>query len=95
KRKLLQVVQGTRVLLGLLPTGGARCSLFWSLRHDRKEALLGAGFEAWRSTVIGLCPVAAPLFAALESFDDVAYVRYQHVVMRSCHDDRTIFLGDA
>ncbi len=95
RRKLFQMVQGTRILLGLLPTGEAQCSLFWSLRHDEKEALWRAGFDAWRATVIGLCPPAAPLFEALKSFDDIAYVRYQHVVMKSCHDDHTIFLGDA
>lgn len=95
--KLHQIVRGTGVLLGLLPMGGGRCSLFWSLRHDRKAALWRRGFSAWKDEVVALCPLAEPLFETVTDWDHVAYTRYQHVVLRSWFDDddRTLFLGDA
>jgi 2-polyprenyl-6-methoxyphenol hydroxylase-like FAD-dependent oxidoreductase len=93
--KLHQVVRGTHDLLGLLPMGEGRCSLFWSLHRDEKEAVWRAGFAAWRERVLGLCPLAAELFEGVESFEQVAFTTYHHVWMRNWHEDRVLFLGDA
>lgn len=95
KAKLHQVVRGTTHLLGLLPMGDGRCSLFWGLRRDQKDAVWSAGFDAWKREVLTLCPLAEELLSGLHSFDDVAFTRYQHVWMKRWHTDRLIILGDA
>jgi len=93
--KLHQVVRGTQNLLGLLPMGGGRCSLFWSLRKDAKDAVWKAGFPAWRDQVLELCPQAAELFEQLTSFQQVAFTTYQHVWMHGWYNENVLFLGDA
>lgn len=93
--KLHQVVRGTTHLLGLLPMGDRRCSLFWSLRRDEKDALWRNGFAAWKDCVLKLCPLAEELFDGVSSFDPVAFTTYQHVWMRHWHDRHVLFLGDA
>jgi 2-polyprenyl-6-methoxyphenol hydroxylase-like FAD-dependent oxidoreductase len=93
--KLHQVVRGTHQLLGLLPMGQGRCSLFWSLRRDEKDTLFRGDFAVWREQVLALCPLAAELCEQLHTFDQVAFTTYQHVWMRAWHDDYVLFLGDA
>jgi 2-polyprenyl-6-methoxyphenol hydroxylase-like FAD-dependent oxidoreductase len=93
--KLHQVVRGTHNLLGLLPMGAGRCSLFWSLRKDAKDAVWKAGFPAWRAQVLELCPQAEELFERLTSFQQVAFTTYQHVWMHSWYNEQVLFLGDA
>ena len=43
-----QVVDGTRFLAGVLPTGRAQASLFFSVRADRPRECLARGLGAWR-----------------------------------------------
>lgn len=95
KGSLQQVVRGSKTIIGLLPTGGDRCSLFCSLRRDRKEQVWRDGFVKWRDEVLGLAPLAEPLFADLRDFDQLTFTTYQHVWMASWHDKHCLFLGDA
>lgn len=94
-RKLHQVVRGTHRLLGLLPMGKGRCSLFWGLRCNEKETVWKNGFDAWRTEVLKLCPLAAGLFETLNSFDQVAFTTYQHVWLRRPYNQHLLLLGDA
>jgi 2-polyprenyl-6-methoxyphenol hydroxylase-like FAD-dependent oxidoreductase len=94
-RRLHQVTRGTSHLIGLLPMGGGRCSLFWGLHRREAEAVRKRGVAAWREQVVGLCPLAAELFDGLTDFGPVVLTTYQHVWMRRWHDDRVLFLGDA
>jgi 2-polyprenyl-6-methoxyphenol hydroxylase-like FAD-dependent oxidoreductase len=94
-RKLHQVVRGTHSLLGLLPMGGGRCSLFWGLRRDHKESLWDKGFAAWRASVIDLCPLADGIFDSVTSFEQTRFTTYQHAWLKQPHEGRTLFLGDA
>ncbi len=93
--RLHQVVDGSRRLLGLLPLGGGRCSLYWGVRRDRRSALYRRGFSAWRDEVHAFCPLAAELFEHVTSFDRVLFTTYHHVWMPRWHDRHTLFLGDA
>jgi 2-polyprenyl-6-methoxyphenol hydroxylase-like FAD-dependent oxidoreductase len=93
--RLHQVVRGTRHLLGLLPMGGGRCSLFWSLRRDQQPEVWNAGFPRWRDAVLRLCPLAEELFTTVRGFDQVTFTTYQHAWMARWHDGRLLFLGDA
>jgi 2-polyprenyl-6-methoxyphenol hydroxylase-like FAD-dependent oxidoreductase len=95
QRKLHQVVRGTHELLGLLPMGDGRCSLFWGLKCAQKDPLLQRGFDAWRTQVLALCPLAEEVFATVTGFEHVTFTTYKHVWMKRWHDDRIVFLGDA
>ena len=93
--ELWQVTHGTRTLCGILPMGGTRASLFWSLRKDEKDGLFARGFEAWRAEVLGLAPPSRPFFEVVRTWEEVRFTTYLHVTMPRCYDERCIFLGDA
>lgn len=105
ERTLHQVVDGSRHLLGLLPTGlaprGDReadrpvVSLFWSLRVDREAAWRAAGLAAWRDDVLRLDPRAEPLLDTLHDLEPVLVSKYRDVAMYPWHAERLVFLGDA
>jgi 2-polyprenyl-6-methoxyphenol hydroxylase-like FAD-dependent oxidoreductase len=99
-RTLMQVVDGPRRMLGLLPTGrdpeGREVtSLFWSLRADRVDAWRRAGLHAWRDEVIAFDRRAAPIVEPLADLDAVLFTRYRDVSMWPYHGDRIVFIGDA
>lgn len=93
--RLHQVVHGTRRLVGMLPLGGGRCNLFWSVRRDRVERLRARGFEHWRDEVVALCPDAAGPLGSLSGWDDVAFTTYRHALLRRPYAGRLILVGDA
>jgi 2-polyprenyl-6-methoxyphenol hydroxylase-like FAD-dependent oxidoreductase len=95
RRKLHQVVRGTKDLLGLLPMGQDRCSLFWSLHRDNKDALWNGGFVAWKEQVGRLCPEAGELLLPFTDVGQLAFTTYQHVWMKVWHDGHVLYLGDA
>jgi 2-polyprenyl-6-methoxyphenol hydroxylase-like FAD-dependent oxidoreductase len=95
ERRLHQVVRGTRQLLGLLPMGQGRCSLFWLLHQREREAVMRGSVATWKDQVLGLCPLAEEMFDGLKDFGPVLYTTYQHVWMPRGHDARLLFLGDA
>jgi 2-polyprenyl-6-methoxyphenol hydroxylase-like FAD-dependent oxidoreductase len=92
---LYQVVQGTRILIGLLPMGNGRASFFWGDFQDRIDGLRARGFAAWKEEVLGLCPAAEEVFAELRSFEQMAFVTYVHVRCPRWSDESLLLLGDA
>lgn len=105
QRELYQVVDGTGVMIGLLPTGlgpaipgradRPRVSFFYSVRTDRDAALRSRGIEAFKESVLRRVPRAAPVLAQLDSFDQLPLARYHDVVLRRFYEGRVVFLGDA
>ena len=101
QRTLHQVVEGSRHLLGFLPTGMAPgrdapvVSMFWSLRADRLEAWRAAGLSAWRDAVLRMDPRAEPILDTLHDLEPVLFSRYRDVSMYPWHAERLVFLGDA
>ncbi len=93
--ELYQMVRGTTVLIGLLPTGGGRASFFWGCRRGEVEALKARGFEAFRREVLALCPLAEEVFSELRSFEAMTLGSYFHMALRRWHDDGLLLLGDA
>jgi 2-polyprenyl-6-methoxyphenol hydroxylase-like FAD-dependent oxidoreductase len=89
-----QVVDGTRFLAGVLPTGPTQASLFFSVPAARPRECLTRGLDAWRA---GLArhPAAAALAAQITDRAQLQEARYLDVVMRRFHLGRTAFLGDA
>lgn len=108
-RRLHQVVESTRRMLGLLPTGlgpGASTdpdtnkgtplvSLFYSVRCDEVPDLRRAGLDAWKAEALRLSPAAAPLLPQIRSIDDLLLSEYYDVVMERWHGRDVVYLGDA
>ena len=89
-----QVVDGTRFLAGVLPTGRAEASLFFSVRADRPRACLARGLDAWRAE-LERHPAAAALAAQITYPAQLQEARYLDVVMRHFHRGNVAFVGDA
>src|ERR1051326_6309147 len=95
RERLFQVVEGTDKLIGLLPIGDGKCTLFASARPGEWAHTLDGGFVAWRDALLKLCPQAEEVFESLPSPEDLRFTDYRHVWMQSWHDDRVVFLGDS
>lgn len=95
RNHLYQVTRGTKVLCGVLPTGEGQASLFWGLPVRDFAAVRGGGFGAWRERIVGVCPEAASVLGAHDSFERVTFATCHHVHMPRWHVGRVLFLGDA
>jgi len=101
-RSLVQVVDGTRHMVGALPTGlgpgdgnTPKVSLFYSVRADRVQAWKARGLDAARRSLRTFLPQCAPMVEAITSLDDILFTQYQDVSMWPWHTDRVVYLGDA
>ncbi|QOV91743.1 FAD-dependent oxidoreductase [Humisphaera borealis] len=95
RRQLFQIAHGTQQLMGLLPVGGGRCSLFWGMHRNAIDALHRRGFGRWRDDVLRLAPIAEPLLDRIRSFDATRFVTYRHVHLRRSWRGNVVFIGDA
>jgi 2-polyprenyl-6-methoxyphenol hydroxylase-like FAD-dependent oxidoreductase len=93
--RLHQVVRGTQRLVGVLPLGGGRCNVFWSVRRDRVNALRRRGFAAWRDEVTALSPEAGEALESVAGWNDVRFTSYRHALLRRPHAGRLVLIGDA
>jgi 2-polyprenyl-6-methoxyphenol hydroxylase-like FAD-dependent oxidoreductase len=90
-----QVVEGTRFLAGLLPTGREHASVFFSVPAGRPHDNLAAGLDAWRADLASRHPAAAAVAAQVADAGELQTARYLDVVMHDLHDGRLVFVGDA
>ncbi len=104
--KLFQVVDGTRRMLGLLPSGLGpeegrdddhipEVSLYWSLAARELDAFRADGFDAWRAEIREMMPEAGFVLDAIASPNDVLYSAYHDVVMQPWNTRGVVALGDA
>lgn len=102
--RLRQITDGTRHMLGLLPTGlgplgdgpPERCvSLFWSIRTDSLDDFRRTGLGPWKEQILRYEPDAAFVLDQIESVDQVLSAGYHDVVMSPWHTQRQVFIGDA
>ncbi len=92
---LYQVVRGTKVLIGILPLGIGRASLFWGDRKEGIEAIRKGSFAAFRDKVLALAPKAEQIFEEFRSFDQAAFTTYVHVACPRWSAKRLLLIGDA
>jgi len=92
---LHQVTRGSRQLIGMLPRGMGRCSLFCALPAGGEETLRHRGLAALAREIVELCPEAEPLVAQIASLDQLACTQYQIVRLRKWNDGRLVCIGDA
>lgn len=93
--KLLQATRGTTQLMGLLPVGGGRCSLFWGVKVDDIARVRCRGFEALRTDILRLAPQAEPLVDRMDGFADITVATYRRVHLARPWRGRVVMIGDA
>jgi 2-polyprenyl-6-methoxyphenol hydroxylase-like FAD-dependent oxidoreductase len=102
-KKLHQIVDGTNVMLGFLPTGlgpddsdpSPHVSIYWSLRCDAHAAWRTAGLGRWKDEILRARPDAEPILAQIEDPEQVLLASYHDVVMRRWHTHNVVYIGDA
>ncbi len=93
--RLVQVVDRSGRLIGMLPVGGGRCSFFWGIRLEEQEVIKANGLESWQRSVAEFLPEAGELAASITSLDEATFSTYRTVRMLSAIDGRVVFVGDA
>ena len=100
-KQVVQIVDGTKRMFGLLPTGSAPrgndllVSLFWSIRIDRFDAWRARGLAAWREEALALHPGSESIVSQIADIDALTLTQYCDVRMRRWHGDRIVFIGDS
>jgi 2-polyprenyl-6-methoxyphenol hydroxylase-like FAD-dependent oxidoreductase len=88
-------------MVGILPIGRkpdderSLAALFWSLRVKDHSAWLAAGLPEWKACVLQAWPAAEAFVAQLRTVEDMTFARYADIVLRRCHGERLVFIGDA
>ena len=95
QRKLLQVVEGTRRLFGLLPLGDGLSTLYWGLPVRDYPALRARGLPALKQEILAFSPEAAETLDFLYDMDQLLMTTYRHVHMTRWYDDHVLFFGDS
>lgn len=95
QKELHQVTRGGRQLIGLLPLGQGRCSLFCALPRGGKEELERRGLARVKNEITSLCPQAQSLISRLNALSDLTCTRYALVSLRRWNSGRLICIGDA
>jgi 2-polyprenyl-6-methoxyphenol hydroxylase-like FAD-dependent oxidoreductase len=93
--KLYQVCHGTRYLLGVLPIGGGRCSLYWGVPIRELDAVRARGLPALKAELVAYCPEARELVESVRDFEQLVFTTYRAVAIPRWHTRRVLFIGDA
>lgn len=92
---LEQRYRAARQMIGVLPVGGGKLALFWSLRADALEVWRGSGLAAWKDAVLDLWPDCDPLLCQIADPEQMTFARYAHRTLGRSVDERMIHIGDA
>ena len=98
---LKQEYEGTRIMLGTLPTGRSPTgtqdlvSLFWSIHTDQREAWRSRGLQAWKDEALRISPRCAPILDQLDDIEQITFAEYYDVVLTTPVADRCVYIGDA
>ncbi|GEP54978.1 oxidoreductase [Reyranella soli] len=92
---LRQRVRGTRLMMGLLPIGHGKVTIYWSMPMRALGRSKTIDLEAWRRTATALWPEAAPIVDHAAAAGDVARATYRHVALTHWNAGPVLFIGDA
>lgn len=94
---LSQVYRSTTEMLGFLPTGEGRVSLFWSVRCDEGERWpANGGLSALKTRMLALTPRVGHLLGQLTDPAQILFAAYRDVRTGGrWHEGRVVLLGDA
>lgn len=92
---LRQRVRGTTQMMGLLPIGQDRVTIYWSMPMRALGRSKTIDLNAWRRTATALWPEAAPIIDHAAAAGDVARATYRHVALTHWNAGPVLFIGDA
>lgn len=92
---LRQRVRGTTEMIGLLPVGDNRLTMYWSLPASALSPGTPLDLEAMQRLGCALWPEAAGIVTAAIAANDFARATYRHVALASWRDGPVLFIGDA
>ena len=95
--KLWQVVDGTHILNGFLPTGTQKdlLSMFYSFRLGDEDTFHKTPLKLWKGKLLKSTPEAESFLEQIQSHDQLKIAKYHDVIMPRWHCDRAAILGDA
>ncbi len=95
RHQLLQVVEGSTRLMGILPLGQNRASLFWGLACRDRERCMQQPIEQWKEDLMRFYPAASEAIDSIKDWSCATYGTYRRASVTPIFDERHIFLGDA
>ena len=93
--RLRQRVDGTRVMMGLLPAGNGELTLYWSLPTVDLAPDVPLDLTAMHRTAVALWPEASRMVAEAIIVNDFARATYRNVALPQWNDGPVLFIGDA
>ncbi|MBS0525306.1 MAG: FAD-dependent monooxygenase [Proteobacteria bacterium] len=90
-----QRVDGTRVMMGLLPVGNGELTFFWSLPTVDLAPEAPLDLAGMHRTAVALWPEASRLVADAIVVNDFARATYRDVALPQWNDGPILFIGDA
>ena len=94
--RLRQRVDGTRVMMGLLPVGNGELTLYWSVPTVDLAPEAPLDLTGMHRTALALWPEASRIVAdAIVANDDFARAIYRNVALPQWNDGPILFIGDA
>ena len=95
RHQLLQIVDGSTRLMGILPLGNGRASLFWGLACRERERCMGQSIEEWKSELKQFYPAASETIDSISDWSCATYGTYRRASVAPVFNDYFAFLGDA
>jgi 2-polyprenyl-6-methoxyphenol hydroxylase-like FAD-dependent oxidoreductase len=92
---LRQRVDGTRVMMGLLPVGNGELTLYWSVPAADLAPEVPLDLAGMHRTAVALWPEASRIVADAIIVNDFARATYRNVALPRWNDGPVLFIGDA
>ena len=93
--RLRQRVDGTRVMMGLLPVGNGELTLYWSVPTIDLAPEAPLDLTGMHRTAVALWPEASRIVAEAIIANDFARATYRNVALPRWNDGPILFIGDA
>ena len=95
QNQLLQIVEGSTRLMGILPMGQGRASLFWGIACRDRDRCMQQPIEQWKEELRRFYPPVTETIDSIQDWSCATYGTYRRASVSPVFDDRYVFLGDA
>jgi 2-polyprenyl-6-methoxyphenol hydroxylase-like FAD-dependent oxidoreductase len=93
--RLIQIVDGNKRLVGILPVEKELCSFFWGVQVNEKEKIWKSSLSDFKKQITNFDPALEGIADLIHSFDDLSYATYRHARLERYYSGRVVFIGDA
>ncbi len=98
---LEQRYEAARKMVGVLPIGRLpgeqkqKVAVFWSLKHEARDAWLKRDLYDWKDEARALWPATTPLLEQIRAHCDLVFAAYAHRTMRAPVGQDCVHVGDS